>query len=102
MSARTKDTHRSNTQVGQRVELGRYTIPAGERTINGQRVDGHVRVTDVPATGRSREYLIETGLEQDGNAALRALVSDYIDQANLHGSIPMHVPMERYLDHAAA
>ena len=31
-----------------RVELGRYTVPAGERVLYGQRVNGVVRVTDAP------------------------------------------------------
>ena len=43
---------RNGNRVGQRVELARYTIPAGERVLYGQRVDGVVRVTDRPASGR--------------------------------------------------
>ena len=41
--------------VGKRTELARYRIPAGERVLYGQRVDGVVRVTDRPAQpgGRS-------------------------------------------------
>jgi hypothetical protein len=50
---------RNGNRVGQRVELARYTIPAGERVLYGQRVDGVVRVTDNPANGRGRAYLIE-------------------------------------------
>ncbi len=64
--------------VGKRVELARYTVPAGERVIWGQRVAGVVRVTDCPARGRGRAYLVERELEQDGNAALHALIGDYI------------------------
>jgi hypothetical protein len=37
-----------------------------------------VRVTDVPAHGRGRAYLVERGLEHDGHAALKALVADYL------------------------
>ena len=40
---------RNGNRVGERVELGRYRVPAGERILYGQRVDGVVRVTDVPA-----------------------------------------------------
>ena len=58
-----------------------------------------VRVSDVPAGGAGRTYLIERELEQDGNAALQALVADYVDQAERHGVIPMHVPLGRYLAH---
>jgi hypothetical protein len=90
---------RNGNRVGQRVELARYTVPAGERVLYGQRVDGVVRVTDNPANGRGRAYLIERELERDGNAALHALVADYVEQAQRHGEIPMHVPLSRYLAH---
>ena len=93
---------RNGNRVGQRVELARYRIPAGERVLYGQRINGVVRVTDNPANGRGRAYLIERELEQDGNAALQALVHDYIEQAERHGEIPMHVPLSRYFVHAEA
>jgi hypothetical protein len=80
---------RPTVSVGRRVELARYTVPAGERVIWGQRVDGVVRVTDCPARGRGRAYLVERELEQDGNAALQALVADYLEQASLHRQVPM-------------
>ena len=69
---------RNGNRVGQRVEVARYRIPAGERVLYGQRINGVVRVTDNPANGRGRAYLIERELEQDGNAALQALVHDYV------------------------
>jgi hypothetical protein len=90
---------RNGNRVGQRVELARYTIPAGQRVLYGQRVNGIVRVTDVPVATGGRAYLIERELEQDGNAALQALIRDYVEQAELHGEIPMHVPLSRYLAH---
>ena len=93
---------RNGNRVGQRVELARYRIPAGERVLYGQRITGVVRVTDNPASGRGRAYLIERELEQDGNAALQALVHDYVEQAERHGEIPLHVPLSRYLVHAEA
>ena len=34
---------RNGNHVGQRVELARYTIPAGERILHGQRIKGVVR-----------------------------------------------------------
>lgn len=65
--------------VGQRVELGRYpTAATGERVLHGQRVDTVVRITDSPADGHGRAYLVERGLEEDGYAALQALVADYL------------------------
>jgi hypothetical protein len=89
----------NGNQVGRRIELGRYRIPAGERVLYGQRINGVVRVTDNPAGGRGRAYLIERELEQDGNAALQALVRDYVERAERHGEIPMQVPLSRYLAH---
>ena len=90
---------RNGNHVGKRVELARYNIPAGERVHHGQRINGVVRVTDNPAGGRGRAYLVERELEHDGNAALQALVADYVEQAERHGVIPVHVPFGRYLAH---
>jgi hypothetical protein len=91
MSATTIIPRRPSVQVGERVELARYTVRAGQRVLYGQRVDGVVRVTDVPARGRGRAYLVERELEQDGYEALQALVADYLDQAALLENVPMAV-----------
>ncbi len=85
------ETRRNGNAVGERIELARYTVPVGERVLYGQRVNGVVRVTDVPACGRGRAYLVERELEQDGYDALKALVSDYLDQAELLEDVPMAV-----------
>ena len=53
---------RRSGPTNERVELARYTISAGERIVYGQRVLGIVRLTDVPADGAGRHYLIERGL----------------------------------------
>ena len=53
------EIRRNGNPVGECVELARYTVPAGERVLYGQRVNGVVRVTDVPARGRGRAYLVE-------------------------------------------
>jgi hypothetical protein len=66
-------------QVGQRAELGRYKISAGVRILYGQRVSGVVRVTDKPAGGRRRSFLVERGLTS--NRELKALVADYISES---------------------
>ncbi len=66
-------------QVGERVELARYAISAGERVLYGQRVNGIVRVIDKPALSGGRSFLVERGLTS--NAELEALVADYIWQS---------------------
>jgi hypothetical protein len=43
MSPTTTIPRRPTVQVGERVELARYTVPAGQRVLYGQRVDGVVR-----------------------------------------------------------
>jgi len=80
----------SNNDVGERTELGRYRTAAGvERVLYGQRVAKVVRVTDVPVDRPGRAYLVERGLEEDGFAALLALVADYLETANRLGVPPM-------------
>ncbi len=75
--------------IGARTELGRYTLSVGERVIYGQRINGLVRLTDRPASGAGRSYIVERGLEVDGYAALRDLISEYIGQARNIDAIPM-------------
>jgi hypothetical protein len=85
------EIRRNGNPVGERVELARYTVPVGQRVLYGQRVNGVVRITDVPTCGRGRAYLVERELEQDGYDALNALVSDYLAQAELLEDVPMAV-----------
>ncbi len=84
----------SKPNIGERVELARYTLANGERIIYGQRIDGVVRVTDRPA-GAGRSYLVERGLEQDGHAALKALVDHYTRDALRLGRVPMATSVVR-------
>ena len=80
----------NNNDVGDRIELGRYRTAAGvERVLYSQRVATVVRVTDVPVDRPGRAYLVERGLEEDGYAALLALVADYLETANELGVPPM-------------
>ncbi|MDX6524646.1 MAG: hypothetical protein QOI43_157 [Gaiellales bacterium] len=85
------EIRRNGNPVGERIELARYSVPVGERVLYGQRVNGVVRVTDVPARGRGRADLVERELEQDGYDALKALVTDYLDQAKLLEDVPIAV-----------
>jgi hypothetical protein len=80
---------KKNDEVGERTELSRYTISSGERVLYGQRIKGCVRLTDRPASGPGRSYLVERELENDGYEALKALVADYTRQAHASDEIPM-------------
>jgi hypothetical protein len=86
MTTTTTSAHR---QTGERVELARYTVSAGQRVIYGQRINGVVRITDCPASPGGRAYLVERELEQDGHTALRALLEDYLEQSRIHDHVPM-------------
>jgi hypothetical protein len=79
-------TRRGKRVTNDRVELGRYTISAGERMVYGQRVLGVVRLVDHPARGRGRRYVIERGLTV--MAELEAIVADYLEQAATWDTIP--------------
>lgn len=75
--------------VGRRTELARYSVSSGERVIFGQRIAGSVRLSDSPADGSGRKYVIERELERDGRAAMEALIADYLEQAHELDSVPM-------------
>ncbi len=79
-------------RTGQRVELARYSVAGHERVLFGQRVEGVVRLTDVPAEAGGRAYLVERGLEEEGSnakAALEALIADYLREARRLDAVPM-------------
>ena len=76
--------------TNERVELGRYTIAAGERAICGQRVRGVVRLVDLPVDGHGRRYVIERELTV--MTELEAIVEDYLDQAASWQVIPAPGP----------
>ena len=87
--------------VGERVELARYTVCGGERILYGQGIDGVVYVTDRPACGRGRSYLVEHCPKRDGLAAVEALVADYTSQAARLDEIPMVARAVRRIDQVA-
>jgi hypothetical protein len=70
-------------------ELGRYTVPEGERVLRGRRVNGAAIVIDAPAGSEGRVYLVERDVGCDGYSALRALVADCIAAAQTRHQIPM-------------
>ena len=54
--------------------------------IHGQRILGVVRLVDNPAWGESRHYIIERELVT--MAELEAIVTDYLQQAQIWDAIP--------------
>ena len=74
---------------GPRVELASYTVDGAERVLHGQRIDGSVHVFDIPRDEDSDMpvYLVEKGLESQ--AALNALVADYLEQSERFGTPAM-------------
>jgi hypothetical protein len=89
----------SKTGVGKPTPLATYSIPGEDRVLIGQRVEGVVRITDQSADGAGRRYLVDRGLEEDGRAAVEALVADYLTQAAKYSRIPIaHVPLDAYLE----
>ena len=51
-----------------------------------------MRVTDFPSLPGGRAYLVERGLEEEGasaNAALQALIADYVRRAAVLDDVPM-------------
>src|SRR3954451_14764658 len=66
--------------AGPRVELARYLTGDGERVIYAVRVGGLVVVSDWPADGPGRTFVIERGVTCERE--LDALVTDYVDQSS--------------------
>ena len=98
----TTDTRAAAQTAGEPRELARYTTATGtERVLDGQRVDRVVVITDYALAGGERAYLVEQGLEQEGhgaNAALNALIADYLTQVERYNDCPMrHTAVEAVL-----
>jgi hypothetical protein len=76
---------------GEPFELGRYETKAGEkRALYGIRIEGKPRIIDAAAEGQGRIYTVEEELcEKGGAGEVKALVADYIAQAEQLGRIPM-------------
>ena len=67
-------------------------MAGSDRVLFGQRVDGVVRDDDPSRRMHGRAYLVERGLEEEGpnaNAALQALIVDYLRQASVLDAVPM-------------
>jgi hypothetical protein len=82
-------------RAGEPTELARYTVCCGVRVLYVERIGGVVCVTDRPAGGRGRSYLVECVLEGDGHSTLAALIADYTRQAGELDQIPMAASVVR-------
>lgn len=71
------------TPAGRIVELKRYRIPAGQRAINAQRIDGRVALMDVPVDHADRVYLIERHIAS--HAELQGVVDAYAEHSEATG-----------------
>lgn len=71
------------------VELARYMLADAQRALRLERTPNATRITDGPCSGDGRSYVVEAELADDGQAALDALVVDYLEQASSLGEVPM-------------
>ena len=71
------------TAAGRTVELTRYRIPAGQRALNAQRIDGRVAVIDVPVDHDDRVYLVERHIPSQ--AELQGLTTEYAQRSETLG-----------------
>jgi len=70
-----------------RVELTRYTTTTlGERVLYGWRTGPTFLLTDAPAIGDGREYVVERQVASLDE--VRAIVLDYCAQAQRHRDFP--------------
>lgn len=77
-------------EVTRRALIARYEVRGTERSVFAERnFRGALRLVDRPAAGEGRAYLIDRDLQQDGAAAICALVADYLSSAQRRGRIPM-------------
>ena len=74
-------------QAGEPKVLARYECDEGTRQLVGQRINGVVALSDVPAGEQGRVHLVERRLES--LAELDALVADYLDKAQELGRCPL-------------
>jgi hypothetical protein len=79
----------------EQVKLGSYQFTGGRRILCGQRINGVVRVTDRPAEGTGRSYLVRHVHDGDGYSALQALVSEYTREAGQLDEIPIAAALAR-------
>jgi hypothetical protein len=88
-STATSATPAAPATASGRSELARYRVSSGARVLYCERINRGAQITDRPASGRGRTYVVEAALTLDGDSTLDALVCDYIEQARKLDEIPM-------------
>jgi hypothetical protein len=88
------------TRAGRTVELRRYRIPAGQRALKAQRVDGRVALMDVPVDHDARVYLIERHILS--NAELEGLAAEYAHRSEQVGKPAILATLDTAADLADA
>ncbi len=86
------------TPAGRTIELTRYRVPAGQRALKAQRIDGRVAVTDVPVDHDDRVYLVERHITSQRE--LEGLASEYAQRSETCG-IPAILATLRTADELA-
>jgi hypothetical protein len=86
------------TSAGRIVELRCYRIPAGQRALKAQRIDGRVAVMDVPVDHDDRVYLVERHIESQRE--LQGLADEYAQRSQACG-IPAVLAVLRTADDLA-
>jgi hypothetical protein len=71
------------TSAGRIIELRRYRIPAGQRALKAQRIDGRVAVMDVPVDYDDRVYLVERHITSERE--LHGLATEYAQRSETCG-----------------
>lgn len=71
------------------IILGRYTTPQGVRTLYARHKDGATLITDEPAAGHGKFYLVDTIPDADGTLAIDALAELYLEEARQLCAPPM-------------
>ena len=87
------------TPAGRIVELARYRIPAGQRALHAQRIDGRVAVIDVPIDHDDRVHLVERHVES--KADLDGLAAEYTAHSQACGR-PAAIASRRVAEQLAA
>jgi len=86
------------TSAGRIVELGRYRVPAGQRALKAQRINGRVALMDVPVDYDDRVYLVERHVESQ--ADMHGLASEYTAHSQASGQ-PAVIASLRAVDELA-